>query len=205
MNRLITKILVNAAAAIIISGSCLAQNEASIKNASGVEMGTEAYLWNATNQDGQDVNLKSELEKGPAVLIFYRGKWCPICTKHLSNLQDSLSYIREKNAQVFAISPEKQNRASETRKNTGADFDLIFDEGYVISDAYGVTFTPSDEEREMYNTHLDADLENAHSEGRTDLPVPATYIISQDGKIMWRQFDRDYKVRASVRDILEQL
>jgi len=191
--------------AIGISSASFAQSEMPIENADGVETGTHAYLWEADNLDGGSVSLKKELEKGPVVLVFYRGKWCPICTRHLSNLQDSLKQITDKGAQVFAISPEQQNRAEEMREKTGVQFQLVFDKDYVISDAYGVTFTPTDKEREKYNRFLDADLENAHSDGRSDLPIPATYVISQDGKIVWRQFNPDYKVRASVADILKQL
>lgn len=204
LNTMKTQII-GIAIALGLGSASFAQSESPIDKAKGLETGADASLFEAKDLSGDPVDLKAELEKGPVVLVFYRGEWCPICTKHLSNMQDSLKYITDKGAQVFAISPENQTRAAKTRDNTRAEFQLIFDDGYAISDAYGVTFTPTDEERDKYNSYLDADLENAHSDGRTDLPIPATYVISQDGTIVWRQFNPDYKVRASVADILEQL
>jgi len=90
-------------------------------------------------------------------------------------------------------------------EQTGAEFTLLYDEGYRISDAFDVTFRPSGKDRLMYNTMLGANLKNAHSDDSQRLPIPATYIIGQDGNIVWRQFDPNYKNRSTVAGILEGL
>ena len=90
-------------------------------------------------------------------------------------------------------------------EKTGATFNLIYDEGYKIENAYGVTFTPTKGQIRKYNTFLKANLDEAHSDDSERLPVPAIYIIGQNGKINWRHFDANYKNRSTVKQILEQL
>jgi peroxiredoxin len=79
------------------------------------------------------------------------------------------------------------------------------DEDYKISDQFGLTFRPDSMTRVIYNTVLGGDLKEAHSDDSQRLPIPATYIIAKDGKIVWRHFDPDYKKRAKVEDIVNNI
>jgi peroxiredoxin len=139
------------------------------------------------------------------VLIFYRGQWCPICNRHLSQIQDSLKFIAEKGATVIAVSPEKPEYLEKMEKKTGSEFTLLYDEDYKIENAYDVTFTPDDKQIFMYNTMLNAKLKESHSDDSQQLPIPATYIIGTDGMIVWRQFNPDYKKRSTVAEIVKNL
>lgn len=137
-------------------------------------------------------------------MIFYRGFWCPVCNRHLGKIQDSLKLITEKGAVVIAVSPEKPEFLDKMSEKTGAQFTLLYDEDYKIADAYDVTFKPTSIEIFSYN-FVGAKLKETHSDDSQRLPIPATYIISQDGKIAWRQFDPNYKNRSTVNDILMAL
>ncbi|MBE0663363.1 MAG: AhpC/TSA family protein [Bacteroidales bacterium] len=183
----------------------MTQNTRSAKEAKGLEAGVNAPDFIATVINGNNFSLKDALTEGPVVLVFYRGHWCPVCNKHLGVLQDSLQYIQNMGAKVIAISPEKPELLAKTTEKTGADFTILYDEGYRISDAYDVTFTPGGMDRTMYNTFLGANLKEAHSDDSQRLPIPATFVIGQDGKIAWRHFDPDYKKRSTVSEILDAL
>lgn len=189
---------------ITITFNTMAQND-SINEPKGLNIGDKAPVFTAITQDSSKYVLEDSLKKAPVVIIFYRGQWCPVCNRHLSNLQDSLELIYAKGAQVIAISPEKPELLNKTSKKTGAKFTLLYDEGYKISDAFDVTFTPEKKTRFIYNTALGADLKNAHSDDSERLPVPATFILNKEGFIVWRQFDIDYKNRSTVADILNHL
>jgi len=139
------------------------------------------------------------------VLLFYRGQWCPVCNRHMSQLQEQLDEIEAKGAKVIAVSPEKQENLQKTKSKTGAEFTLLYDEDYKICEDFDVAFVPKEQLIELYDTRLDADLENAHSDNSQRIPVPATFIINQKGKVAWRHFDRDYKERASEEEIMEAL
>lgn len=182
-----------------------AQDYRSAKEAEGLSAGTAAPVFNALDANNNTFSLETALEQGPVVFIFYRGFWCPVCNKHLSKIQDSLKLIEEKGAKVIAISPEKPEYLGKMEKKSGAEFTLLYDEGYKISDAYDVTFKPSKATLITYNTMLGAKLKKTHSDDSQRLPIPATYVIDKSGTITWRQFNPDYKKRSNVADILEAL
>ncbi|MDA3818620.1 MAG: peroxiredoxin-like family protein [Prolixibacteraceae bacterium] len=182
-----------------------AQDKRGAEDAKGLQVGTVAPLFKAVDSDNQPFDLQKALETGPVVLIFYRGQWCPICNRHLSQIQDSLPFITDKGANVIAVSPEKPEYLDKMAEKTGAKFTLLYDEGYKIENAYNVTFTPDDKQIFMYNTMLNAKLKESHSDDSQQLPIPATYIIGKDGKIVWRQFNPDYKKRSTVHEIINNL
>lgn len=182
-----------------------AQDYKTAEEAKGLSVGTTAPMFTAITEDSVTFSLEEALKVGPVVMIFYRGFWCPVCNKHLGSIQDSLKLIEEKGAKVIAVSPEKPEYLDVMAEKTGAEFTLLYDEGYKIANAYDVAFKPSAATLFTYNTFLGAKLKETHSDDSQRLPIPATYIIGTDGKIAWRQFDPDYKKRSTVAEILKAL
>lgn len=182
-----------------------AQNTRKAEEANGLSVGVNAPDFQAKDENNKTFHLSEALKAGPVVMIFYRGHWCPVCNKHLGAIQDSLSLIMERGANVIAVSPQKPDYLQKMKDKTGAKFSLLYDEGYSIADAYDVTFTPETKELIIYNTALNAKLKKSQSDDSQRLPIPATYIINQEGKIVWRQFDPDYKNRSAVKEILKNL
>jgi peroxiredoxin len=172
------------------------------KDAKGLAVGEKAPMFTALDADSSLFSLRTALEESPVVMIFYRGFWCPVCNKHLGNIQDSLKMIEASGVRVIAVSPEKPEYLDVMEEKTGAEFTLLYDEDYKISDAYDVTFKPGAMTLFTYNVVLGANMEETHSGDSQQLPIPATYLIDTDGRIVWRQFDPDYKNRSSVADIL---
>jgi peroxiredoxin len=200
------KVLYSTLTCLLCTTMLLAQDSPpSVSEVNGRMAGETITDFQATDQHGNVFQLREALKMGPAVVMFYRGQWCPVCKKHLSNLQDSLEVLQQKGATVVAISPEKQEFLAKTVEKTNAEFTLLFDENYIISRMFDVIHLPSKKDRMMYNTMLDAKLKKAHSDDQELLPVPATFVIGQDGVVKWRHFDRDYKNRATAREILMQL
>ncbi|MBN2807679.1 MAG: AhpC/TSA family protein [Prolixibacteraceae bacterium] len=183
----------------------LAQEQRSAEETKGLQVGAIAPGFKALDADNQAFDLEEALGEGPVLLIFYRGQWCPYCNRHLGQIQDSLQFITDKGARVIAVSPEKPDYLEKMAEKTGAKFTLLYDEGYKIATAYGVSFFPKKTEVAMYNTMLGANIKEAHQSDAPELPIPATYIIGVDGSIVWRQFNPDYKKRSTVKEILENL
>ena len=191
----------------ITISSCMAQSNKykTVTEAKGLQAGDVVPGFTAMDQHDVEYELNKLLKKSPVVLIFIRGQWCPVCTKHITRIQDSLPFIYQKGASVAVVSPEKPEFLKKTIEKTGAEFTLLYDEGYKISDAFNVTFLPDSATRAIYNSKLSAKLKESHSDDSERLPIPATFIIGQNSKIKWRHFDPDYKKRASVKDILNNL
>lgn len=182
-----------------------AQKSRTVNDASGLSAGQMAPLFKAMDADSNLFILEDALKESPVVIIFYRGFWCPVCNEHLGSIRDSLKLIEEAGAKVIAISPEKPEYLNVMAEKTGAEFTLLYDEGYKIADAFDVTFKPTSMQLFTYNTVLNGKLKDTHSDNAQLLPIPATYIINVDGKIIWRQFDPNYKNRSSVEEILAAL
>lgn len=180
-------------------------NYKTVKQAKGLQIGDTVKDFKAKDLHGRTFVLSEALKKSPVVVIFYRGQWCPVCNKHLSTLQDSLQLIYDKGASVIAISPEKSEFLKRTAKKTHASFSLLYDDGYKIADLFDVTFKPDRLTTIIYNTILGANLKEANTDDSQRLPIPATFIIGTDGKIVWRHFDPDYKKRSTVSDIIKAL
>jgi len=176
-----------------------------VSDAKGLSVGDTAPDFTANGIDDNLYSFQAARSNGPVVLIFIRGQWCPFCNRHLSHIQDSLSLIYSKGASVVVVSPEKSEFIKKTIEKTGAEFSILYDEGYKISDAFDLTFKPDSITSVMYNNGLGAKLKEAHSDESERLPVPATFIIDKNGIIVWRQFDRDYKKRSSIKDILNNI
>lgn len=191
--------------ALFIMTHTQSQDTRRAEDASGLAVGTKAPVFTALDAGGKEFNLSEALKTGPVVMIFYRGHWCPVCNKHLGTIQDSLSLILEKGASVIAVSPQKPEYLDRMGEQTGAEFRLLYDEGYAIADAYDVTFTPPKRTLVMYNTALGAKLKESQTDDSQRLPIPATYIIGKDGVITWRQFDPNYKNRSTVAEILDNI
>ncbi|MBN2174230.1 MAG: AhpC/TSA family protein [Bacteroidales bacterium] len=171
----------------------------------GLQVGALAPGFNGTNQFGDTVNLKEKLKTGKVVLIFYRGYWCPVCNRYLQNYQDSLQLIIDKGAHFMAITPEQAEGVRKTIGKTGASFDLITDSSNHIMQLYGVDFKVTGTYQFLVNVFESANIAKNNGQEEAYLPVPATYIIGTDGRIEYVQFDPNYKIRASVKQILENL
>ena len=172
----------------------------------GLFIHSKAFDFKAKDLTGENVNLKDLRKKGPVVIVFYRGNWCPYCNKELSRLQDSLQLIKDKGASLVAITPESQEGIIKTAEKTKAQFPIIYDEDMKIMKAYDVAYKVDEKTVARYK-NFDIDLAANNNQKPEDgfLPVPAVYIVDKEGSITYRYFEPDYKKRPSVKEILKNL
>jgi len=169
---------------------------------SGLKTGQQAPDFSAVDYTGKKVDLKNLLKDHKAVvLFFYRGTWCPYCNKYIKNLQDSLEMLTKKGVYVVGVTPQTNKNISQMADKTHASFSMVYDMGYGIMKAYDVNYKVGDE---MMQTFKKYNLDLGKYNGNNDniLPVPATYVIDKNGKIVFVQFDKDFTRRASVSTIL---
>lgn len=170
-------------------------------------VGTPAPAFSGVDQHGQQVSLEAALQSGPVVLLFYRGSWCPVCTRHLKDLQSSLETLQDRyNAQVIVVTPEVTNSRAIMVEKVNATFPIISDTSFQIQQDYHVDFQVTDENVPgmVYKWTLN-NAREANAGEAERLPVPATYIIDRQGKIQWVHYNPDYKDRATPEDIMSVL
>lgn len=171
----------------------------------GLFINSKAPDFKAIDQAGKDFRLKDALKNGPVVLVFYRGHWCPYCSRYLKKLEDSLVLIKEKGAQLVAVTPELKEGVARMIEKTSGTYTILSDEGMKIMRAYDVDYAVDERTVSRYKN---ADIDLATINGQKNevvLPVPAIYIINKEGSVTYRFFDTDYKKRASVKEILQNL
>ena len=188
--------------ALLISSFVFAQTETLYPE--GLKVGDIAPEFTAKDQDGKNVSLKEALKKGPVVILFYRGQWCPYCNKQLSHFTDSLQMLTDKGATVLAITPETAENIKKTIEKTKTTFSVIEDGGMNIMKSYKVNFVVDEKTIARYKGY-GIDFDKANGNNGANLPVPATYIIGKDGKVKYIFFNSDYRKRAFVKDIFENL
>jgi peroxiredoxin len=170
----------------------------------GLQVNDDAPSFTAKDQSGKNFSLSDQLKNGPVVLVFYRGQWCPYCNKQLKKLEDSLSLITAKGASLVTVTPEKPGNITKTVEKTKASYPILYDEGLKIMKSYDVAFAVDASTVKKYKGY-GIDFTQANGSNGANLPVPAIYIISKEGKIIFRHFDKDYTKRASIAEILEHL
>jgi peroxiredoxin len=170
----------------------------------GLKVDEKAPVFTAKNQQGKSISLAKELMKGPVVLVFYRGQWCPYCNRQLKKLEDSLSLITAKGATLIAVTAEKPENINKTIEKTKASYAILFDDGLKIMKSYDVAYAVDDKTIEKYKGY-GIDFNEVNGSNGAYLPVPALYVINKDGIIVFKHFDPNYTKRASVQDILDHL
>jgi peroxiredoxin len=171
----------------------------------GLKVGDKAPDFTGYDQKGKQVESKKLLEKGPLILFFYRGKWCPVCSRYLNYYQDSLKVLTDQGFNVVAITPESIENVEQTVKIHNISFTVIYDCQEKIMKDYDVMFDVTKEYQDKILTRLSIDIAKNNGRDSARLPVPATYIINREGIIVAVQFDPDYHNRATVRWMLQNL
>ena len=172
----------------------------------GLPLHSKAPDFTGKDYNGKKITLAAMRKKGPVVILFYRGNWCPYCSRQLKALQDSLGYLKNKGVSVIAITPEAQEGVGKTIAKTGAAFPIIYDKDVQISNAYNVSYEVDTTTLNKYKSTWDVDfLKINKQKDKAYLPVPAVYIIDKNGMITYRFVESDITKRPSVKELLNNL
>jgi len=169
-----------------------------------LKAGDKAPDFTLPSLDGEGIGLAGLLKRGPVVISFYRGGWCPYCNLEMQALQRALPAIEQAGGQLIAMAPEQPEHAAQTRDKGNLTFPILHDRDNGVAKAFGLVFTLPDMLRPVYEG-FGIDLEESQGNDRFELPVPGTYIIRPDGVIASAFVDVDYTQRMEPASIVEVL
>lgn len=155
--------------------------------------------------EGKEVNLEQYIDKKPAIIVFYRGAWCPYCTRHLSALQEIKSQIDSLGFELIAITPDnfiKLDSSAARVKNL--DFKLFSDKDINAINAFGIGWKVNNELYKKYKDSYGVDTEWWSGSKHHVLPVPAVFIV-KDGEIQYQHIDPNYSKRLKPSLLLSLL
>jgi peroxiredoxin len=173
------------------------------KNAIGI--GQRVPNFTLPNPKGISVSLVDLLDKGPVVVTFYRGSWCPYCNLQLKALQSRLSDIHALGAELVAISPQVPDDSLSKSEIEKMDFLVLSDQNAKIASQYGVAWEVPEFLCEHMKKDRGLDLEVINNGNGSILPIPATFVIGCDGIVTWSYVDVDYRTRSEPDDIIDAL
>lgn len=153
---------------------------------------------------GQTFTLANMLLKTPVVLSFFRGGWCGYDTLELQHLQRIRAQINEYGARLLCIAPAKPDNLLAVQREYGLDFDLLFDEANRVGELFGIAYPIPQIVRTIYEA-FDLELPEENGDDSYRLPLPATYVISQEGIIVLDYFNPDYTQRLEPGKIIKSL
>ncbi len=153
---------------------------------------------------GRTVNSAELLRDGPLVLTFYRGVWCPYCNEDLKAIEAWASEIRDRGASLAAVSPQTPANSRKSERDNGLSFPILSDHGGALAEAFGLRFALPDYLREVY-LGFGNDLAKINAESSWTLPMPARYVIGQDGVIAYSEVNPDYTRRPDPSELIPVL
>ncbi|WP_010521925.1 peroxiredoxin-like family protein [Aquimarina agarivorans] len=164
-----------------------------------------------TLKNGTLINIKKEkvdifsfLDKGPLVISFYRGGWCPYCNIELNALQQALPEIKELGAQLIAITPETPDNSLTTAEKNNISFPVLSDINNTYAKELGLVFQMPKDLQEVYH-QFGIDVSKHNENEDYELPLPATYVVDKSGKIVLSFLQEDYVERLDPNQVIKAL
>lgn len=187
-------------AALVQSDIDALQNLASRARKAGDQFPTLSLV----RGDGQMVDLGAIFARGPAIVTFYRGGWCPYCNLELRAFQKLLPEIEKLGATLVAISPETPDNTMATAEKNGVAFSVLSDAKGALAQALGIQFELAPAIKALYQK-FGHDLAARNDDPRWALPLPATYVVEAGGRIAAAFVDPDYRRRMEPEKALAAL
>ncbi|MEL7124147.1 MAG: peroxiredoxin-like family protein [Bacteroidota bacterium] len=170
-----------------------------------LKVGEKAPSFELVNQDGETVSSDSLLEKGMLVLTFYRGVWCPYCNADLANLKKYVPEIAETGAILIGISPELPQFLKKIITMQKLNFDILHDEKNTLASQFGLKFYYPQDLKELYRDKFNINLEVQQGNDEWALPMPARFIVDQQGIIRYAESKADYRNRPNPDELIAAL
>ncbi|AXG75306.1 AhpC/TSA family protein [Flavobacterium arcticum] len=168
-----------------------------------LQVGDTAMNFTLKNASNEEVNLYDELEKGPVVLMWYRGGWCPYCNLTLQYMQQSLPEFKEQGANLLALTPELPDSSISTKEKNELEFQVLSDIDNKVAKEYKVVYKLTDDVAKSYENSFELSKYNGNDDA--ELPLAATYVIGKDKVIKYAFLDAEYRNRAEPKDIIAAL
>lgn len=169
-----------------------------------LKAGDKAPAFTLKDPDGNAVSSAALLARGPLALSFYRGVWCPYCNMELQALEAVLPEIRAAGGSLVALSPQTAPNSRKSVRQNNLSFPILSDVKGEVAAAFGLRFSLPDYLVELYKS-LKNDLPTFNDDPAWTLPMPARYVISQDGTILYAEVNPDYTRRPEPEEMLPAL
>jgi peroxiredoxin len=167
----------------------------------GIPVGQKVPDVHARDLDGKDVALSSMSSKGPILLAFYRGGWCPYCNSEIHALTTAYPEYQKRGVTPVAVSVDKPEAEAKMKATYTIPFPVLSDSDAAMIEAFHVVKKVGDEELAKMKG-FGVDLESYAGKTHHEIAIPALFLIDRAGVVRWAHSDTDFKVRPTTAQIL---
>jgi peroxiredoxin len=177
--------------------------------ATGIEdrilpIGAQAPAFALKDSNNKLVRSEDMLSLGPLVIKFFRGRWCPYCMTELETWRDLYGRLRERGALMVAIGPQTERQSDFMAGQHGLPFPVLIDPGNKVAEQFGLVYNVPDYHRTYYRSIL-VNIPFVNGDDTWRLPLPATYVIATDRKVVFAEAHADFRVRPEPKETLTVL
>ena len=195
----------------LVPAERLAVSERSVEElfATGIEerilpVGALAPEFALQDVTGRLVRSQDMLALGPLVIKFFRGRWYPYCVTELESWRDLYPQLRERGALLVAIGPQTARQNDFMVDQHRLPFAVLSDPGCQVAEKFGLAYTVPEYLRETYLSIL-INIPFVNGESSWRLPLPATFVIGRDGRVLYGEAHADFRVRPEPEGVLAAL
>jgi peroxiredoxin len=174
--------------------------------ATGIEerilpVGATAPDFALKDSHGKVLRTADLLELGPLVVKFFRGRWCPYCMTELETWRDLYEDLRERGGLLVAVGPQLERQSDFMVGHHRLPFPVLSDPGNKVAEQFGIVYTLPETMRDYYKSIL-VNMPFVNGDQSWRLPLPATYVIGQDRRVLFAEAHADFRVRPEPGDVL---
>lgn len=169
-----------------------------------LQVGDQVANFALSNIADHTIELYQLLAQGSVVVSFFRGTWCPFCNLELQGLEQAFPAIQSLGATLIAISPQKQRYSLATVEKHQLTFDILNDRGNQVARQFGIVYQLPEYLRPVFEQG-GFPLPRYNGDESFELPIPATFVVDQEGKITYAFASPDYTQRADPIEVVTTL
>lgn len=169
-----------------------------------LKVGDKLPAFSLENQNSETVSSEKLLKDGPLIISFFRGVWCPFCNIEIKALEAYAQQFRDAGANIVVISPQSQASTKRSVEENNTSFDILSDVGNSYAKALNIAFTLPKELQIIYKG-FGINLPEYNGDQSWSLPMPARFVIAQDGTVIAADVNPDYTQRPDPSETLATL
>lgn len=170
--------------------------------ARAIQPGNAFPKFQLSDATGNKVTLDDLLAKGPILVSFYRGEWCPFCNLELRALQNHLDEFRKSGVTLVAVSPELPDQSMSTSEKLSLKFPVLSDVDNQLAKQLGLLFPQPESMRIVFNT-FGVDWNQRYGNDHLEIPVPATFLVDKKGTVRNSFVNPEYQHRLDPETALQ--
>jgi peroxiredoxin len=192
----------------LVQAERLAISERAVEElfATGIEerilpVGATAPDFALKDSHGKVLRTADLLELGPLVVKFFRGRWCAYCMTELETWRDLYEDLRERGGLLVVVGPQLERQSDFMVGHHRLPFPVLSDPGNKVAEQFGIVYTLPETMRDYYKSIL-VNMPFVNGDQSWRLPLPATYVIGQDRRVLFAEAHADFRVRPEPGDVL---